>query len=150
MRIKEESWDLTSADIIAIPAANRANGIANVWSDIWKYQVPVGQSLILKPEHHLSVHLRDTTMTEVDDGTCQIKLVMRDQSLQEEIPIYSPALYIDSKEFRDTKKKATLALTQPRTIPELFWLILAVKDKVAVSEANSYFRLETIRIRQTI
>ena len=149
MRIKEEPFDLTSADTVAIPPQNRADGVPNVWSDIWMYQVPLGHWLLLRPEHHLSVHLRDTTGAEVADGTCQVKLVMRDQSKQEEVPILSPVLYVDVKEFRDANKKATLALTESRKIPELFFLVLCAKYSAAIRERDSYFRLETFRFRQT-
>ena len=149
-RIKEEPWDLTSADVVAIPAEHRRNGIPNAWTPIWMFQVPIGHFILLRPEHHLSVHLRDITGAEVSDGACQVKLTKQDPTLQEEAPVRSPALYVDLKEFKDKKKMATLDLVQERVLEERFFLVLSAKNPVEISEKDSYFRLETVRFRQTI
>lgn len=151
-KIKEESWSLTSADTTAIPAGNRANGVAAKWTDIWKYQVPSGQAHILKPSHRLSVYLSSAGPTEAV-ATDKIKLVIRDQSEQDEIAVYGPGLYVASKEFQDVRKMAFLQLPngQDKSVEEMFFIVLQVYDpSVIIVESTSYFRLETIRIRNTV
>lgn len=148
--IKSETWELSSADTTAIPAANRADGTANKWSDIWKYQVPTGEAHILKPEHYFSAYLKDTGAAEVGNGTCRIRIVMRDQSEQDEKSIYGPAIYVASKEFQDRDKKAHLQLQGDLRVEERFFLVVQTYDDTGVDESASYFELETIRVRSTI
>ena len=148
--VKEEVWALTSADTAAIPAANRADGTANVWSDIWKYQVPVGQSHVLKPGHYLATYVEDSSPAEVGSGSCQVKVVVRDQSEQDEKAIYGPALYVATKEFQDRDKMAKLQLQHEVLVEERFFIVIQVKDDGTVDESDSYFKLETIRIRKGI
>ena len=147
--VKEEVWALTSADTVAIPAANRSDGTANQWSDIWKYQVPVGQSHILKPGHYLATYLEDAS-AEVGNGSCQVKVVVRDQSEQDEKAIYGPALYVATKEFQDRDKMAKLQLQHEVLVEESSFIVIQVKDDGAVDESDSYFKMETIRVRKGI
>ena len=148
--VKEEVWALTSADTSAIPTANRSDGTANQWTDIWKYQVPSGQSHILKPEHYLAAYLEDSSPAEVSNGTCQIKLVVRDQSEQDEKCVYGPALYVATKEFQDRDKMASLQLKHEVMVEERFFIVFQAKDDGTIDESDSYFKLETIRIRKGI
>ena len=148
-KVKEETWKLTSADTVAIPAANRSDGTANQWTDIWKYQVPVGQAHVLRPQHLLSAYLEDAS-TQVSNGTCQIKIVVRDQSEQDEKTIYGPALYVASKEFQDRDLMATLGLKGDVIVEERFFIVVMVKDDGAIDESDSYFKLEMIRVRRGI
>lgn len=150
-RVKEESWDLNSNDTTAIPAdPYRLNGTASKWSDIWRYQVPTGQAHILKPSHHFSCYGKDNTTSEVGDGTCRLKIEIRDQSEQDSKTIYGPALYVVSKDFDDVEKMATLALQSDLAIEEKFWIVIMAYDDATFTESTSYFNLETIRIRSTI
>lgn len=147
---KEESFTLTSADTVAIPAANRADGTANQWTDIWKYQVPSGQMHILKPTHRLSAYLEDSSPAEVGGGTCRIRIQIRDQSEQDHKTIYGPALYVASKEFQDDNKMARLGLKSEMTIDEKFFIVIQVYDDGTIDESDSYFKLETTRVRSSL
>jgi len=146
----EESWALNSADTTAIPAGNRADGTASKWSDIWKYQVPVGQAHVLKPSHRFAALMKDTTTVEVGNATCRLRIVVRDQSEQDEKAIYGPSLYISSKDFTDTTKMARLALQSDLAIQERFFIVIQGYDDATVDESLSSFKLETIRLRSTI
>ena len=148
-KVKEEAWTLNSGDTTAIPAGNRANGVATKWSDVWKYQVPTGQAHILKPGHHFSAYLEDAGAV-VGDGTCRLKIVIRDQSEQDEKSIYGPALYVASKEFQDRDLMAVLALQSDLAIEEKFFIVIQGYDDATITEANCYFKLETVRIRSSI
>ena len=149
-KVKEEAWALNSADTTAIPSGNRADGTANKWSDIWKYQVPTGQAHILKPSHHLACYAKDTGGSEVGNGTCRIRVVVRDQSEQDAKAIYGPALYVASKEFQDRDKMATLGLQADLAVEEKFFIVVQVYDDATFDESESYFKLETVRIRSSI
>lgn len=149
-RVKEETWTLNSADTTSIPSANRADGTASTWSDIWKYQVPTGQAHILKAGHRLAAYLEDSSPAEVGSGTCRIRIVVRDQSEMDEKSIYGPALYIASKEFQDDDLMARLGVPQDVVVEEKFFIVIQVNDDATIDESDSYFKLETVRVRSTI
>ena len=150
-RVIQESWDLNNNDLTAIPSSGRNDGAADTWSWVWKYQVPTGQAHILKPSHHFSLYLYDASPAETGSGDCRIKIVVRDQSEQDEKAIYGPALYIVSKDFDDMTKMATLSLPTDLVIEERFFIvILAYNTTDAIDESSSYFNLETIRVRSSI
>lgn len=148
-KVKEEAWTLNSGDTTAIPAANRADGTASKWSDVWKYQIPTGQAHILKPSHRFAAYLDDTG-GEVSAGKGRVKVVVRDQSEQDEKAIFGPALYETIKEFADKDKMATLGLQADIALEEKFFIVIQVFSDQAPDESDSYFKLETIRIRSSI
>ena len=45
-----EPFVLEQIDTTLIPSGNRADGTANIWSQIWKFQVPAGQGMVLGPD----------------------------------------------------------------------------------------------------
>lgn len=145
-KVIQESWGLNSNSTTSIPSGNRADGTANKWSDIWKYQVPTGQAHILKPGFTFSAYLEDAS-AEIGNGTGRIRIEIRDQSEQDAKSIYGPALYVASKEFQDSRKKATLDLQSDTAIEERFFIVVLVNDDGAIDESDSYFLLETIRVR---
>ena len=149
-KVKEETWELTSGDTIAIPAANRADGIQNTWSDIWKYQVPAGQAHVLKPGHRIAFYLYDAA--EAAAGSTRVRIEIRDQSEQDKSVIFGPALYTSLKEFQQDDKMARLALQKDIALGERFFLVVVIYDTNAtgLDESASYFKIETIRIRSSI
>lgn len=146
---KQETFVLSSADTTAIVSGNRADGTATKWSDIWKYQVPSGQAHILKPQHRFAAYLEDGS-AEVSSGTCRIRIEVRDQSEADSKVIYGPNLYIASKEFQDDRKMARLDLQSDYVIEEKWYIVIAVYDDGAIDESDSYFKLETIRVRSSL
>lgn len=154
-RIKEEVWDLSSIDVIAIPASSptAVDGVANIWSDIWKYQVPTGEAHILKPSHHFSIYLETdggTGNTPQADGTTRVKIEVRDQSEQDAKTIFGPTLYVACQDFDDVTKMATLDLQNDLAIEEKFWIVIMVYATAITEFPYSYFNLETIRVRSSI
>lgn len=145
-KVIQESWGLNSNSTTTIPSGNRSDGTANKWSDIWKYQVPTGQAHILKPGFSFSAYLEDAG-AQISDGGGRIRIEIRDQSEQDAKSIYGPALYVASKEFQDSRKKATLDLQSDMAIEERFFIVILVNDDGAIDESDSYFLLETIRVR---
>lgn len=149
-KVLQEAWSLTSGDTTAIPAGNRANGTADKWSDIWKYQVPTGQAHILKPSHHFVVYIYDGDAAECSAGLGRMRIVIRDQSEQDEKTIFGPHLYIPAQSFNDLTKMATLDLQADLAVEEKFFIVIQINEDAAATEASSYFKLETIRIRSGI
>ena len=144
--IIEQPFRLNQSD----PVIAETNGVADTWSDIWKYQVPNGVTLILKPEHTLSAYINDGA--EVGDYTCQIKIEKRDASESSVQLVYGPDMYVTVKEFTDKDKLAHLVVPSGGVlISEREWLIIAVKDDGTVTTASTcYFELHIAKVRKAI
>ena len=149
-KVKEERWPLNSGDSTAIPSANRSDGTASKWSDIWKYRVPSGQALVLKATHTFSAYLYEVSVAECGAGTCRVRIAIKDQSEADEKIIYGPVLYAVVKEFNDKSKIAKLGLVSDVAVEEEFYIVIQVYDDGICDESVSYFSLETIRVRSTV
>lgn len=145
-KLKEEAWTLNSNDTVTIPSGNRADGTANSWSDLWKYQVPTGQAHILQAKHRFAAYIEDDSPAQVGNGTCRLKIEVRDQSESDKQRIYE-GLYVASKEFQQDDKMARLLLTKDLLVEEKWFIVIMVLDDGTVDESDSYFKLETIRLR---
>ncbi len=145
----EETWPLTSADTTAIVSAGRHDGAATKWADIWEYQVPSGQAHILKSGHTFSIYLDDTG-GEATAGKARLWIVMKDQSKQDEQTILTPTVYEACKDFSDKAKLLKLSLPGDLVIEERFWIVIKGYSDQNIDESDSYFILETIRIRSGI
>lgn len=144
---REAPYPLTQAD----PNVVARDGVANEWADIWRLQVPIGQTLICRPGHTFAAHLRDTTLIEVGAATCTIKIEKRDPSENDILLLYGPDLYISSTEFQDEELKARLRVpVESVEICEREWLVISAKAGTIISAANSYFELFIARTRQPI
>lgn len=148
-KVLEESWDLVSADPTAIVSAGRHDGIAGAWADIWEYQVPSGQAHILKPSHHFSAYMDDTSGV-VTAGKCRLRIVIKDQSKQGGRVFFGPTVYEACNDFNDEAKMAKLNLVSDMVVEERFWIVIEGYSDEAIDESDSYFVLETIRVRSSV
>ena len=126
---------------------NRANGVASVWTDIWQYKVPVGQSIILLPAHKFHAKLYIAGPTEVTDNGCQLRIMLKDQTLGGGEVIYNPSFYVSSKEPVDITKMARLNIPKERQIDETFYICIQAYYASVIVENLSSFSLESIRYR---
>jgi hypothetical protein len=146
-QIVEHPFRLTQKD----PVISEADGTAAQWSDIWKYQVPLGAALVIKPEHFFSVYLEDTAPAEVGAATCRIKIEKRDSSESDVIILYGPDIYVASKEFQDRTLKARMQVPpEGIVINQREKLVISVYDDVATDASDSYFELNIAKIRKAI
>jgi len=145
VKVFEQRYHLTDAD----PAITAADGTADVWSDIFKWQCPQGVTLLLKPTDTFSAYIDATG--EITAPAAQIKVEWRDASEQDKRPILGPAMYTRVTEFQDEELKAHINVpseglpVQPRQ-----WLVVMVHDDGTVLETNSFFDLFTTRIRESV
>ena len=121
----------------------KTNGVANTWSDIWKYQVPQNTEVLLQPGDLFSAFLKDTSPAECGEDTCYAKIEVRDPSEQDKELVFGAAIYKRIKEFQDRTKMAKLAITATRRIFPRQWIVIVVKYDAAVDCATSYFDLFT-------
>jgi len=145
-RVVEAPFRLTNKDAML----TEADGTADAWSDIWKYQVPNGSALVLKAHHTFAAYLEDGS-AEVGSATCQIQIEKRDSSGSDTFIVYGPDLYIASKEFQDVDLKARLRIPGDGVvINEREFLVIMVKDDGAIDASDSYFELHIGKVRKAL
>jgi hypothetical protein len=144
---KAEPFTISSADTGLIPAANRADGTASVWSDIWKLQVPAGQMLVISPDDELSAYLEDAS-AEVGNNTARVRIAILDTSGHDQRIVYGPVAYVTVKEFQDRRKIARLRIPEPVKVYEEQFIAIQVYDDGAIDESDSAFQLSAVRVRQ--
>lgn len=146
-KIKEEPFRLTQAD----PVISAANGVASRWSDVWKYQVPIGVKLLILPTHTFGCYLRDTSPAEVGDSTCRVKIEKRDPAEGSVICLYGADLYVASKEFQDQSKLARMKVPGGGiTIDEREFLVISAYDDATIAYATSYFEMHIAKVRRAL
>lgn len=145
--IIEEPFTLNNND----PVLELSDGTAGQYTDIWKYQVPVGVSLILKPEHTFSLYLEDTGPAQVGDSTCSVRIEKKDASQSAAQLLYGENLYLVSKEFQDVKILAHLAIPpEGIVVNEREYLVIAANDDTDIDESDSYFELRIAKVRKAL
>ena len=145
---KAEPFVLENVDMTLIPAANRADGVPNTWSDIWKFQVPAGQMMVIGPDDTLSMYLEDTALAEVGNNTARVRISVSDTSGQDFRVLYGSVQYVTVKAFQDRRRLASLRLPQPIQVFEEQFLIISAYYDAAIRESVSAFALSMTRVRQ--
>jgi hypothetical protein len=141
----DEPFDLTNQDA----NITQANATAAAWSDLFKYQVPVGVGHVLQAGHTFSLYLMNTSST-ANAATDLVKIEVRDSSEQDKRTVYGPAIYGRVGEFADRNKIARLNVSAPVPVLERQWIVVMVKGATAAGTASSYFDLAINRVRQPL
>ncbi len=138
------------------PVMSVADGVASTWSDIWKYQVPIGTSLVIKPEHTISMYLAIAGPAEIAAAagtwnTGMVRIEKRDASGSDVQILAGPRIY---KAFRVFDEKPRLAhFNVPAggvIINEREFFVILVYDDGTVSETVCYFEARIAKVRKAL
>ena len=122
-----------------------ADGTANLWSDLWKYQVPEGTGIILETGNTFACYLEDAA-AEIGDDTGYVKIEHRDPSGQDKVNVFGAAIYLRVKDFQSQYKIAKLRLDKPVMVYPKQWLVVMAYDDGAIDASDSYFELKTSKV----
>ena len=133
------------------PVIDVADGVASTWTAIWKYQVPVGVSLIIKPEHTFAAYIANAGPAEVGANDCSIRIEKRDSSESDKQIIFGPKLYLAVKQFTNVDRLAHFNVpSEGIIINEREILAIVVWDGVIVSETVCYFEAHIAKVRKAL
>lgn len=154
-KVKPETFFLTSSttDIVAKTDSQVTNFASRyTFAPIWTYTVPVGQVLVMKPEHRFSAYIEDEGVPAEWLNTQQVRIEVWDADLRKMEIVYS-GLYINSKEESDTEKMARLQINEPVLLQEGYQIFICGMADVTVYTIDvsaSRFTLELERIRPSM
>jgi len=120
--------------------------------EIWRYQVPVGHSIIFSREDTFSAYLENASSVEAAAGSL-VDIVIADYAKQATKPLLNQVRYALVKEFQDVTKMAHLDVEVGKVIVvnEGEWVLIRGNILTATLDASdSYFSLTCRRIRNTI
>jgi len=139
--ITQEDSDVTQTDTTA-----------DSLQDLFVYRVPIGHTIILRPEDVLCCDLDETDAT-VCQNTAQVKVEVRDASNEEKKPVLGPMQYANFAasgvgEFRDEDKFIKLDIHREIKVYEQEYIALQVKNPSPyVDKDTSFFSLRCHRER---
>lgn len=132
------------------PVIAIADGTPSTWSDIWKYQVPVGTSLIIKPNHTFAAYIKDAS-AEVGESDCSIRIEKRDASESDVIILFGPKLYKSVKQFVPFQRMAHFSVPEEGVIiNEREFLVVIAWDAATITEASCYFEMHIAKVRKAL
>lgn len=129
----------------------------STWWDIWKYQVPLGTSLIIKPEHTLSLYLAATGPTEcaATNGhwqECMVRVEKRDASGSDVEIICGPKIYRAFQQFVDKNRLAHFNVPPAGVIisEREFFVIVVYDTATTILESVCYFEAHIAKVRKAL
>jgi len=133
--ITQEDSDITQADTTA-----------DELQDLFKYRVPKGMKIHLRPGDVLAFYGRETDDTAMQ-ANALVKLELRDATAEEKAPLVNSAQYANfNGEFQDEDKLVKLEIANERIVGEQEYISLMVKNPSPYADKDlSYFELRTHR-----
>lgn len=146
--IIEQKFRLTQAD----PVISGTDGVADTWSDLFKYQVPVGMSLILKPNHTFACYLDEGTgTTTVGDADCSIRIEKRDASESDVEILFGPKLFKSCKNFTPYNRLARFSVPEGGVIiNEREFLVIVALNPDVIEYPHCYFEMHIAKVRKAL
>ena len=157
LKTKEELFQLTSSQ----SGITKANGIAAIWSENYKYKVPIGWTFIFKPGHTFSASLNNGTSSPAASGTKlagdyvdtdKVRITVRNADQTERKTILQETIYKRVQESADRDKMCRLDVNEPVAVSAGGWVVIETYATTALAntDADSWFILYCDRVRQGI
>ena len=130
------------------PNVTQADGAAEALQDLFLYRVPLGITILLRPEDVFCLYAEETDTTALQT-TAEVKLEVRDATQSQKIPVLGPALYASFLgEFKDQDKFNHLDIAGPVEVKEKEYIAVMVKNPTPYADKDTgYFSLRTHRRR---
>jgi len=127
--------------------------IRYTYAPIWLYQVPVGQELILLPEHRVSIYIEDDEVSPAEWANNEhVRVEVWDADLRR-MQIALQCRYITAKEEQDLDKMAHLEILQPLRLRAGDWIYICgycPHTIYTIDVSDSRFSLEVIRVKPSM
>lgn len=146
--VKEEIFHLTSKEA-NVTETDISTGQTSLWLEGWRWQVPVGQSIIFLPSHTFSLFAKDIATSEltIDD---LFRIVVKDASQQDAKQILGSVRYTALRSFQDKNLIRHLDLSKPLIVNEDQWIVIEGYMAISLDVSLSWFDLTCQRIRHAI
>lgn len=129
--------------LVPFPLRDNTNGVtgtntvAATRNDLFSYQVPKGEKVVIKPGDLFAAFLKDAAAEIAASETVEVEV--RDAAGQDRVTVLGPTIYQRVKEFQDRNKAMVFTPPGEVEVPERGKIVVIVKSATAVVAASSYF-----------
>lgn len=141
--IKSTPYHITDED----KAITETDGVAAMWSDLWKFRVPQNVGIVISPGDTFACYLEDSSPAEVGlDGSCMVRVEVRDAAEQHREIVMGDVNYRKVREFQDADKMFKFNPPMSVKVSERQWIVVMAKDNAIIDASDSYFDLLVSRV----
>ena len=135
--IKEEVFHLTQLET-GITATDISANQISLWLQGWRFQVPVGQSLVFLPSDVFAIYAEDLTLTEclVAD---KFRILIKDASQLDAKLILGPCRYTQISAFTDRNLIKHLDISRTIIAKENEWVVIEGYMAVSLDVSEFYW-----------
>jgi len=145
-RVKAAPYHITDSD----KAITAADGVANTWSDIWKFRVPQNVGIVVSPGDLFSAYVSDAAAEVGTDGSCLVRIEVRDASEQHRETVMGDVNYSKIREFQDKDKMFRFNPPKAFKVVARQWIVFMAKDNAVVTASKSYFDMLCTRVSEPL
>ena len=146
--IKEELLHLSSIET-GVTGTDISANQTSLWLQGWRYQVPVGQSLVFLPSSVFSIYGKDIATAELTIAD-KIRIRVEDASHLDSKIILGPCRYTQVSEFTDRDLIKHFDLVKPLIVKESEWVIVEGYMAVSLDVSACWWDMTCQRIRHAI
>lgn len=148
---RDEKFEINSGST----GITESDGQGALWADIWAFQIPLNQKIIIKPTSIFACNLVGDDAAAMPNNT-QVRVLRRDVSAEDQKTILPACPYKQLQEFRDRNLfMRFLNLGEDVILGEGEWVVVQVNGADATGTGDtdasaSYFKLICNRRRKPL
>lgn len=149
-KIREELFYLASTEAAPdITETDISTNQTSLWLEGWRWQVPVGVTLVFKPEHYFACYMKTLATAEFTVAD-KIRIFITDSSRYDRKQILGPANYTECDDFTDAELLRHFDISQPVIAKEDDFIVIEVNAAVSLDASLCYWVMTCNRVRSAI
>lgn len=147
-KIRDEVYSLNSEEV-TWTETDISTGQTSLWLEGARYQVPVGQSIVFRPEDVFSFYGKDLAGSELTIAD-KVRILVKDPAKEDTKLILGPCRYTQVSEFQEDKLLKRMDIMQEYIAGENAWIIIEWYVAVSFDVSTCWWNLTCRRIRSAI
>jgi len=147
-KIRDEAYSLNS-ETVTWTETDISTGQTSLWLEGARYQVPVGQSIVFRPEDTFSFYGKDLAGSELTIAD-KVRIVVRDPAKEDTKLILGPCRYTQVKDFTEDSKLKRMDILQEYIANENDWIFIEWYASISLDISTCWWLLTCRRIRSAI
>jgi len=147
-KIRDEAYSLNS-ESVTWTETDIETTQTSLWLEGARYQVPVGESIVFRPDNTFSFYGKDKAGSELTVAD-KVRIVIRDSAQEDTKLILGPCRYTQVSEFQEDSLLKRLDILQEYIANEDAWIIIEWYVAVSLDISTCWWLLTCRRIRSAI
>jgi len=147
-KLRDEVYSLNSEEVTWTETDIETTQTSK-WLEGARYQVPVGQAIVFRPEDVFSFYGKDKAGSELTIAD-KVRILVKDPAQEDTKLILGPCRYMQVSEFQEDKLLKRLDIMQEYIANEGYWIIIEWYVAVSFDVSTCWWNLTCRRIRSAI